>query len=130
MNWVTRREFPNLASITSSDIEFCEHVRIYPDETIFVKTENDSFGEVSVIGLCDTCNQNHLQQEDQRIVNCTDCSRDVVYEQAEIWREYDATNYDDEHVLCSVCAGNEKHLKRVERDHYLYEVEFGDCNDY
>ena len=103
--------------VTDSRFDHCDHLTA-GEVASHVIGEDDSFGPVARLAMCNECYQTHLEEEEEVMESCRDCG--VSYPMREIneWRWYDfhAPSGDEPRLVCNECWVKPEHVERIRRD--------------
>lgn len=130
MNWISREHFKSAATL--HDVDLCEHLENKPEQRTLVIVENDSFGVVGKMGLCQHCVDLATKAESLETDFCMDCKTNKPVPEITYWRPYDyyPQQGDQPYQVCSDCCKLEKHQRRVDKDQAEYEAECGIEDDW
>lgn len=123
MNWFTK----GYGIETTDMMDMCVHLK-EGDKAHVVHTEKDSFGIVGKMALCEQCNNERIEQEQEETEICYDCGQSKPNKEMNEWRWYDfyAPQGDEPLNICNECWDKDKHKKRIEKDNIAYQNEIDD----
>lgn len=130
MNWNNRRGIAHLSTEKKQKLaeedSCCEHVEVDPSCAAWTSTENDSFGIVGRHVNCQACQEAADKEEEDELVVCHDCSKEVRKGETYEWKWYDfyGPQGDEPLVICDSCRAKPKHQERMSKDRADYEAEF------
>ena len=123
-----KKRFSSTTQLEFEDNSSCCHI----DENSLNKIvgyayERDSFGEEKYF-MCQSCFDEYLKSDNEELVICHDCGKEVQKQNTISWKWYDY--YEPEGleplIICTECQNKEKHIKRVADDKAAADYE----NDY
>ena len=127
MNWYVHKV---IGEVKQSDIDraldgHCEHVTV--GMKVHLVGEQDSFGPVTRFLYCVECYNKAKEEEEEELVFCDDCGKEVPKKNTIEWKWYDfyAPQGDEPLTICNDCKAGEKHKKRVEDDKSKRDLEYG-----
>jgi len=99
----------------------CDKARADISLVVTINGEMDSFGPVSMIGVCQECldaERARKQVEGEEPWTCPNCGRLLQLKDRRTWKWYDfyAEQGDEALVLCKVCQQEPAHQARMARD--------------
>lgn len=122
MNWFTNVP----VSHRKDGDDECEHV-MEGAEPVMIMRENDSFGPVGGMVVCQECWDKAKESEAEETHVCHDCGKEFPLKDGIAWRPYyfDVTQGDEPLHICNDCKVKPKHVERKRRDRedYLREMD-------
>ena len=135
MNWFTTDYIANHSvaykKALAEEDSCCEHVEADPSTATHNRKEKDTMGTVASYVCCDACNEEAEKREDNELVVCHDCGKEVRAGDAIKWKWYDfyAPQGDEPLDICNECRRKPKHLERRRKDQEDYEAEMASYDD-
>lgn len=123
MNWVVHGQKQTI----TEEWDHCEHLNV-GDVAPYMVGEQDSFGPVARMGMCQECHDKYKEEQEQELEYCHDCGQEKPMKEMRQWRWYDfyAPQGDEPLMICDDCSVKDKHKERVRKDNEAYEREMGD----
>lgn len=124
MNWFTKKPFATLDTSEAEDLDLCEHLENDDSLSGTITYENDSFGRVGGVALCDSCFNKDLQEELEQLKTCHDCRNEFIEEDGCNFSFYEDGPNDPSIFVCTDCCESEEHQDRIAQNIEMYEQDF------
>ena len=123
MNWVVHGQNQTI----TEEWDHCEHLKV-GDVAPYMVGEQDSFGPVARMGMCQECHDKYKEEQEQELEYCHDCGQEKPMKEMREWRWYDFDHKQGDEALhiCDACSVLPKHKERVRKDKEAYEREMDD----